>query len=118
MRPHSAPPFLSRIIAVGFLVLTFLALATFWAQGAPCFQMKQLAQEHSRGMAARRSMDHRGFADRARRGARAENVALASSYAQAMKLWQASPLHAANLALPGCKGVANNGRYWAMVIGQ
>jgi len=37
--------------------------------------MQKLAQEHSNDMARRGSMDHAGFMDRARRGARAENVA-------------------------------------------
>jgi uncharacterized protein YkwD len=37
--------------------------------------MQALAQEHANDMARRGSMDHNGFASRARRGARAENVA-------------------------------------------
>ena len=37
--------------------------------------MQKLAQEHSNDMARRGSMDHAGFVDSARRGARAENVA-------------------------------------------
>ena len=37
--------------------------------------MQALAQEHANDMARRGSMDHSGFASRARRGARAENVA-------------------------------------------
>lgn len=117
-RPRPAAPFLSRIFATGLFVLTFLALATFWAHGASCAKMQQLAQEHSNDMAARRSLDHRGFEHRARRGARAENVALASSREGAMRLWRASPPHAANMALPGCRAVANSGRYWTMEISQ
>lgn len=40
-----------------------------------------------------------------------------------MALWRASPQHAANMRLPGCKGVAyavsRSGRYyWAMEIAQ
>ena len=80
--------------------------------------MQRLALEHSYDMAARHSMDHAGFASRAARGARAENVALAGSEEQAMTLWRNSPPHAANMALPGCKAVVHSGRYWTMEISQ
>ena len=56
------------------IILTVLLLATVEAQ-ASCATMQKLAQEHSNNMARRGSMDHAGFTDRARRGARAENVA-------------------------------------------
>jgi hypothetical protein len=56
------------------IILTVLLLATVEAQ-ASCATMQKLAQEHSNDMARRGSMDHAGFTDRARRGARAENVA-------------------------------------------
>jgi uncharacterized protein YkwD len=68
-------------------------------------------------MARRRSMDHSGFAARARFGARAENVATASSREEALRLWRNSPPHAANMSLPGCKAIAHSGRYWTMEIG-
>jgi hypothetical protein len=56
------------------IILTVLVLATVEAR-ASCATMQKLAQEHSNDMARRGSMDHAGFMDRARRGARAENVA-------------------------------------------
>ena len=56
------------------VVLAALLFATIEAQ-ASCTTMQKLAQEHSSDMARRGSMDHAGFMDRARRGARAENVA-------------------------------------------
>ncbi len=87
------------------------------AANASCSTMQALAQEAANSMARRGVMDHAGFYARARRGARAENVAIASSYEQAMRLWRNSPPHAANMRLPGCKGVAHQGRYWAMEIG-
>ena len=65
-----------------------------------------------------------GLPDRARRGARAENVATGnSSKALTMAQWSASPPHAANMLLPGCKGIASavsrSGRhYWTMEIAQ
>jgi uncharacterized protein YkwD len=56
------------------VVLAALLFTTIEAQ-ANCATMQKLAQEHSNDMARRGSMDHAGFMDRARRGARAENVA-------------------------------------------
>ncbi len=123
MRPRPAHPFISRILLVGGAVFLALAIASRLAGAETttyslrCSHMQRLAQEHSNDMAARRSLDHRGFDHRAARGARAENVALASSREQAMRLWRASPGHAANMRLPGCVGVANRGRYWTMEIG-
>ena len=89
-----------------------------------CQLMQQLAQQHSNDMARRERMDHSGFHNRAKRGARAENVAMGSSTkAGAMAQWWTSPGHAANMMLPGCKAVAHarskSGRYyWTMLIGQ
>ncbi|MGA9816622.1 MAG: hypothetical protein WBQ54_06690, partial [Pseudolabrys sp.] len=59
-------------------------------------------------MARRGSMDHNGFASRARRGARAENVAYGvKTKQQAIALWWGSSGHAANMRLAGCKAVAS-----------
>ena len=85
---------------------------------ANCQLMQQLAQQHSNDMARRNRLDHAGFHDRAKKGARAENVAMG-----AMAQWWTSPRHAANMLLPGCKAVAHavskSGRhYWTMLIGR
>jgi hypothetical protein len=91
---------------------------------AGCGQMQALAQEHANDMARRERLDHSGFARRAARGARAENVAFGhAGQAETLAQWRASSRHAANMRRPGCKGVARaqsrSGRYyWAMVIGQ
>jgi uncharacterized protein YkwD len=104
------------------IVLAALLLATIEAR-ASCGALQKLAQEHSNDMARRGTMDHAGFMDRARRGARAENVAAGvKSRNEAIALWRTSPGHAANMQLPGCKAVAHavSGGiyYWTMVIGQ
>jgi uncharacterized protein YkwD len=89
-----------------------------------CALMQRLAQEHSKSMAQRNMMDHAGFEDRARRGAKAENVAYgAATKAEAMAMWLASPPHLANMLLPGCRGVASavsssGVRYWTMEIAK
>jgi hypothetical protein len=94
------------------------------AAKSDCALMQRLAQEHANDMARRESMDHSGFHNRAARGVRAENVAMGSkTKAEAMAQWRASPGHAANMALPGCKAVAHavsrSGLYyWAMEIGK
>src|SRR5262245_36300845 len=103
------------------IILIALLLTTVGAQ-ASCATMQKLAQEHSNNMARRGSMDHDGFMDRARRGARAENVAAGvKTRSAAMALWWSSPGHAANMRLPGCKAVAHavghGVYYWTMVIG-
>jgi len=92
---------------------------------ASCAAMKALAQEHSNDMARRSSMDHDGFFERrVPRGARAENVmAGVKTEREAIAAWRASPSHAANMALPGCKGVAHacnkDGRcFWTMEVGR
>ena len=104
------------------IVLAALSLATVEAQ-ASCGAIQKLAQEHSNDMARRGAMDHEGFMDRARRGARAENVAAGvKTRSEAIALWRSSPGHAANMQLQGCKAVAhavaNGVYYWTMVIGQ
>ena len=91
---------------------------------ANCRLMQRLAQQHSTDMARRDTLDHAGFSDRARQGARAENVAMGSSTRQgAISQWRGSPGHAANMRLPGCKAIAgavsrSGRRYWTMVIGR
>lgn len=106
----------------------FLLLATTTVNAkvlkADCATMQRLAQEHANDMARRDALDHAGFTDRARRGARAENVAAGNSTrAATIAQWRASPPHAANMLLPGCKGVAHavsrtGHHYWTMEIGQ
>jgi hypothetical protein len=104
------------------VVLVVLLLATIEAQ-AGCAQMQKLAQEHSNDMARRGSLDHEGFMDRARQGARAENVAAGvKTRSAAIAVWWSSPPHAANMLLPGCKAVAHavghGVYYWTMEISQ
>jgi urease accessory protein UreF len=104
------------------MILAVLLFASAEAQ-ASCATMQKLAQEHSNDMARRGSMDHAGFMDRARRGARAENVAMGvKTRSAAVAMWWSSPGHAANMRVPGCKAVAYAvGRgvyYWTMEIGR
>jgi uncharacterized protein YkwD len=86
--------------------------------------MHVLAQEHANDMARRERLDHAGFAKRAARGARAENVAFGhASEAETLAQWRASSGHAANMRRPGCRAVAHaqsrSGRtYWVMEIGR
>jgi hypothetical protein len=115
--------FLTMRWAIGLLVLAVTTSAE--AKGkSDCALMQQLAQAHSNDMAHRESMDHDNFSDRAERGARAENVAMGSKTKDGtMAQWRASPGHAANMLLPGCKAVAyavsKSGRYyWTMEIGK
>jgi len=107
----------------------FISLAAFVGASAAnaksdCGLMQKLAQEHSNSMARRNSLDHAGFQSRARRGARAENVAFGySTKAATIAQWWRSPPHAANMLLPGCKAVASavsrsGRRYWTMEIGR
>lgn len=108
----------SFLIGVALTLLFGIELAN-----ASCQTMRRLAQEHSIDMAHRDHLDHRGFASRAKRGARAENVAYGyNSQAKTIAQWAASPPHAANMRLPGCKGIASavsrsGRRYWTMEIG-
>ncbi len=105
--------------------LAVLLLAANAAEAASCAAMRALAQEHSNDMARRNSMDHDGFFERrVPRGAKAENVmAGVKTERETMAAWRGSPPHAANMALPGCKGVAHacnkDGRcFWTMEIGR
>jgi uncharacterized protein YkwD len=106
-----------------FFVLA-LMLGVNQAEAANCALMQRLAQQQANSMARRDHMDHYGFAHRARAGARAENVGYGcATKACAIAMWQRSPPHAANMGLPGCKGVASavsrsGHRYWAMVIAR
>jgi hypothetical protein len=109
---------------LGALAVYLLVTANASAAGS-CAAMKALAQEHANDMARRGSMDHDGFFERrVPRGAKAENVmAGVKTEREAMAAWRASPPHAANMALPGCKGVAHAcnkaGRcFWAMEIAR
>lgn len=101
----------------------FFGVGAAQAKG-DCGLMHKLAQEHADSMARRNSMDHAGFEERARRGAKAENVAYgAKTKASAMAMWWASPSHASNMLLPGCKAVASatsrsGVRYWTMEIAK
>ncbi len=100
-----------------------LAVSAAQAKG-DCGLMQKLAQEHSNSMAQRNSMDHAGFEERTRKGAKAENVAYGpKTKAEAMAMWAASPAHASNMMLPGCKAVASararsGVRYWTMEIAK
>ena len=91
---------------------------------ADCGALYGLAQQHANDMARRNSLDHSGFMKhRGPAGAAAENVAVGcADEACAMRAWQKSPHHRANLALGGCQAVASavsksGRRYWAMEIG-
>jgi hypothetical protein len=113
------------VIKTGFLIF-IIALIGLTAVSAKsdCGMMQRLAQEHSNSMARRNSLDHSGFENRARSGARAENVAFGySTKAATIAQWWRSPPHAANMRLPGCKAVASavsrsGRRYWTMEIGR
>jgi uncharacterized protein YkwD len=114
-----------KLLSILYAAILLLLTTPADAKGkANCRLMQQLAQQHSNDMARRNSLDHAGFHDRARQGARAENVAMGSSTRQGtMAQWWASPRHAANMRLPGCKAVAvavsRSGRhYWTMIIGR
>jgi uncharacterized protein YkwD len=69
--------------------------------------MQRLAQEHSNSMAQRNSRDHVGFEERARKGQSGERRLRGHAKAEAMAMWAASPSHASNMILPGCKAVAS-----------
>ena len=88
--------------------------------------MQAMAQRHAESMAARHSMDHAGFySERGARGARAENVAVdCASESCAIKAWEGSPSHRANMLLPDVRsyGMASatgaGHRYWCLVLGR
>ena len=89
-----------------------------------CAAMMMLAQSHANDMARRDQLDHAGFERRAQYGARAENVAVGcKTQTCAYQVWAASPPHARNMHLPGCRAVASalshsGKRYWVMEISQ
>jgi uncharacterized protein YkwD len=91
---------------------------------ASCATMQLLAQQHANDLARRDRLDHKGFINRAKLGARAENVAYGcATQACVLARWLRSPGHAANMRLPGCKAVASavsrsGRRYWVMEIGE
>ena len=110
-----------------------VAAALFFVAGNPaesepvtasCGSLQKLAQAHADDMAKRESLDHAGFQQRAAKGARAENVAMGhATKSKTLEQWHASPRHASNMRLPGCKAIAHaisrSGRhYWVMVIGR
>jgi uncharacterized protein YkwD len=95
------------------------------APGSKCAVMQRLAQEHANDMARRDHLDHDGFYERrGPKGVRAENVAYGcATQGCAIEQWRRSPPHAANISLPGCKGVASavsksGKRYWTMEIAR
>ncbi|MDT3684732.1 MAG: CAP domain-containing protein [Pseudorhodoplanes sp.] len=114
----------SAIITGAVFVLVLDGFAHSSAGVTSCRVVQSLAQEHAQDMARRERLDHAGFAKRAARGARAENVAMGySSKLKTLAQWQASPRHAANMRLPGCKGLAhavsrNGTYYWVLIIGR
>jgi hypothetical protein len=113
------------LVRISFVAIVAVLTTMTHAQAkSDCALMQRLAQEHSNDMARRDSMDHSGFSERAAKGARAENVAAGNrTKAATMGQWRASPGHAANMRLPGCKAVAHavsrsGQHYWTMEIGQ
>jgi len=116
------------MISVRMITTALFVLALTPATAEPllggCGQMQALAQEHANDLARRERLDHAGFASRAKRGARAENVAFGhASEAETLAQWRGSPGHARNMRLPGCKAIASaqsrSGRtYWVMEIGR
>jgi len=100
------------------------------AHGLPALHrstaMQAMAQRHARSMATRRSMDHADFyAERARSGARAENVAAGcASENCTIEIWAGSAGHRVNMLLPdvryyGLASAASGGtRYWCLVLGR
>jgi len=115
---------LVKAASVAALLLAVVSPATARPVKASCAYLQQLAQAHANDMARRESLDHAGFQRRAMLGARAENVAMGhASRERTLQQWRASPRHASNMRLPGCKAIAHavsrSGRhYWAMVIGH
>ena len=86
-----------------------------------------LAKAHAADMARRGRMDHAGFYEvRARRGARAENVAYGCTNMNcAMQQWINSSPHRANMLRPdftryglGSAVSAAGQRFWALVMGS
>lgn len=114
-----------RVVRLSLASILVALITTAYAEAkSDCALMQRLAQQHSNDMARRNSMDHSGFSERAAQGARAENVAAGNkTKAATMAQWRASPGHAANMQLPGCKAVAyavskSGYYYWTMEIGK
>src|SRR5688572_2012200 len=89
--------------------------------------LSALAKAHAADMARRGAMDHAGFYEvRARRGARAENVAYGCADMNcAMQQWINSSQHRANMLRPdltryglGSAVSAAGQRFWALVWGK
>jgi len=90
-----------------------LMLLTPASAHASCATMQALAQEHANDMARRGSMDHSGFASRARRGARAENVAYGvKTKQQAIALWWGSIPGAGGWHKADIDDPRENVRFW------
>ena len=116
---------LIRIVSVtAALLLAAILSAESASVSASCASLQKLAQGHANDMARRERLDHAGFQQRAAQGAQAENVAMGhASQSQTLQQWRASPRHASNMRLPGCKAIAHSvsrsGRYyWVMLIGR
>jgi hypothetical protein len=131
--PKPQPIGLTAWLPIAVLIVVLISVAALIILGflstrarAACSSaaMMALAQEHSNDQARRDTMDHNGFSGRAARGARAENVAYGvKTKEKAIAMWWASPGHAANMRLAGCRAVASatsrSGRkYWTMEISQ
>ena len=117
---------LIKAVITGVTLAIMLSMVASRAN-ASCTQMQQLAREHSDDMARRHNghcrsksdLDHDGFTVRAGSGARAENVACASSASAAKALWLRSKEgHRENMMLPyRCKPVVCVGKFCTMEIG-
>ena len=96
-RIPSVPSLICRDIIMNLRWIFCAAMLSIAAPGyakaqSNCQLMQQLAQQHSNDMAHRDKMDHGGFHERAKKGARAENVAMGSTTkAGAMAQWWTSP---------------------------
>lgn len=110
-------PILARMAAFFGIVLVWMLLSV--AAYATCsdVRMQILAQECADQLARQDHLHHCGS-----KGQRAENVAYGyDTKAKTLAQWSRSPPHAANMRLPGCRGVASararSGRtYWVMEI--
>ena len=124
--PSTIPWWLGVAVMVVVIVLA-ITFCTPRARANPACggHMLRMAQDHANKMAAQgprctyARLNHDGFfSRRGPAGARAENVACASSEAQAIAMWWKSPGHARNMRLGGCWAIARNGRYWVLEIGD
>jgi len=96
-------------------------LATLQHGGA----MQAMAQRCASSMAARGSLDHAGFMQRAQAGARAENVAWGcATESCAISMWEKSAGHRANMLHSGVRSyglasaVGGGRRYWCLELGR